>query len=104
LSVVAQSEQFGMGEKGYESLKEYARDNLPEFYEELENATEENLEEVYWKIYLNKIGAVDPLVAQALGHLYEHDFDIACLNDDTTHRNIFLSKLAELRLQAMEAS
>ena len=93
-----------MGENGYESLKEYARDNLPEIYQELENATEENLEEIYWKIYLNKIEATDPLVAQALGYLYENNFDITCLNNDITHRNIFLSKLAELRLQGMEAS
>jgi hypothetical protein len=104
LSVLPQSEQFSMGENGYESLKEYARDNLPEIYQELENATEENLEEIYWKIYLNKIEATDPLVAQALGHLYENNFDITCLNNDITHRNIFLSKLAELRLQGMEAS
>ena len=104
LSVLPQSEQFSMGENGYESLKEYARDNLPEIYQELENATEENLEEIYWKIYLNKIETTDPLVAQALGYLYENNFDITCLNNDITHRNIFLSKLAELRLQGMEAS
>jgi hypothetical protein len=66
MSVIPQSQEYSMGGNGYESLKEYAKDNFPELYEELQNATEENLEEVYWKIYLNKIAQTDSAMAEAL--------------------------------------
>ena len=104
MSVIPQSQEYSIGENGYESLKEYAKDNFPELYEELQNATEENLEEIYWKIYLNKIEQTDPAMAEALWVLYENNFDVACLNNEPAKRDAFISKLAELRLKGMEES
>lgn len=104
LSVIPQSEEFGLWENGYESLRQYAKDNFPELYEELANATAEQLEEIYWKIYLNKVNQSSPELADVLGILYENNFDTAILNTDEVKRNAFISKIAELRLNAMEKS
>ena len=99
LSVIPQSEEFGLWENGYESLRQYAKDNFPELYEELANATAEQLEEIYWKIYLNKVSQSSPELADVLGILYENNFDTAILNTDEVKRNAFISKIAELRLE-----
>jgi hypothetical protein len=43
-------------------------------------------------------------MADALWVLYENNFDVACLNNDPAKRDVFISKLAELRLKGMEES
>jgi hypothetical protein len=77
---------------------------LPELYDQLIHANDEELDDIYWKIYLNKIEQVDANVADVLGELYEHHFDLSCLNNDEGKRNAFLSKLASLRYSELERS
>ena len=102
LWLIAQSQEYGFGENGYEDLRNYAAEHLPELYQWLTIAKVDELEELYWEIYLLKIEATNPELSAILRDLCSNNFDTRCLNADVEKRNKFLSILAELRYKEME--
>ncbi len=102
LWLIAQSQEYGFWENGYEDLRNYAAEHLPELYQWLINAKEDELEDIYWEIYLLKIGAINQELSDILRDLCSNNFDTRCLNANPDKRNKFLSILAELRYKEME--